>query len=331
MSSSKLALALIAAPLFAQAPLTTIQHDSSNPYKSPIDGEDFRGTIRVKPKCPTMVRGGKTYGMGEKLYCVGITGGACSGTPTAAGIVTIQLLPTGSGTTPEGCYYTAEFNPKTVTGNSLNYTLTWTVPASETPISFKDLGVPLSPNPSARWKVSQVDTDPLPAGCATIANGGIGSTGVACPSVNPIPLYSATFTTTCASVPVGVHGFTNGGLTAWATDNSTGEILRPSVNTNIGTTRTVEACFANGVAPASWTLNIAGAPGSGLPKYDLLSSDQTIPASQHGIHSLQAIGACFDASGLEFECLITFDPVTFAARIQHTPFLGGAYAVLLGR
>jgi hypothetical protein len=140
-------------------------------------------------------------------------------------------------------------------------------------------------------------------------------------------MYSASYSTACATVLVGTHGFTSGGIVAWGVDNATGELLRPLVT--IDGSRTVTACFVT--APASWTLSIAGQTGSGLPQYTLLSGDETILATTHGIYSTQLVGACYSSTGEEFECLITVNPSTFAVRVQHTPFLGGSYAVLVGR
>ena len=313
---------LFAIPLAAQT-LTTITHDDANPYLSPIDGQRFYGQITVSTQC-RMVRGGVTYGAFRKTYCLGVTGGACDVT-TAAGIISLQLVPTDAGTTPTGCYYTAAHNPKS--GNA--YTDTWTVPASGTALKIKDVRTTIIPSPSARVLLSQVDASALAAGCARVVGGVIQSTGLPCPSANPIPLDVSTSTADCATRTVGQHGFTAGGIVAWATDNSTGEVLRPAVT--IDGSRAVTACFATGAAPASWTLNIAGSTGSGLPQYTLLSGDESIPATTHGIYSTSLIGACYSSTGEEFDCLVTVNPSTFAVRVQHTPFLGGSYAVLVGR
>lgn len=312
---------LTVAPLFAQT-LTTITHDDSDPYLSPIDGERFKGQITISNQC-RMVRGGKSYGSYRRTYCLGVKGGACDVT-TEAGVISLQLVPTDAGTTPTGCYYTAAHNPKS--GNP--YTDTWTVPASGTALKIKDVRTTITPSPSATVKLSQIDASAASAGCLYMSGGAVVSTGVACTSATPIPLYnSGAISTACSTVTAATHGFTAGGLAAWAIDLGTGETLRPAVTIN--GSNDVTACFAT--APASWKLIIAGSTGSGLTKHTLLSGDETIPATTHGIYSQTGMGFCYDSSGVEFDCLVTFNPSTFAARIQHTPFSGGAYVVLVGR
>lgn len=310
----------LAAPLFAQ--LTTITHDDANPYLSPIDGQRMTGAITVSTQC-RMVRGGVTYGSFRRTYCLGVTGSGCDVT-TAAGVISLQLVPTDAGTTPTGCFYTAAHNPKS--GNA--YTDTWTVPASGTALKIKDVRTTVIPSPSARVLLSQIDASATSAGCLYMSGGAVVSTGQACTSATPIPLYnSGSISTACTTVTSATHGFTNGGLAAWAIDLGTGETLRPAVSIN--GSNDVTACFAT--APASWKLMIAGSTGSGLTKHTLLSDDQTITAATHGIYSQTGMGFCYDSSGVEFDCLVTFNPSTFAARVQHTPFQGGSYVVLIGR
>ncbi len=312
-------LILLGLPLFAQ--LTTITHDDSDPYLSPIDGERFKGQITVSNQC-RMVRGGKSYGSYRRTYCLGVKGGACDVT-TEAGVISLQLVPTDAGTTPTGCYYTAAHNPKS--GNP--YTDTWTVPASGTALKIKDVRTTITPSPSATVKASQIDASALSAGCLRVVGGALVS--ATCPPNAEMKSY--TFSTGCGSVTVGTHGYTSGGLAARAVDNATGEVLQPAIQTNIATTRTVQACFETGAAPASWTLNIFGGSGTGLAMLPLISGDETFASATTGVYSLQATGFCFDSTGEEFDCLITINPSTFAVRVQHTPFLGGSYAVLVGR
>lgn len=314
----RICIALLALPLMAQ--LSTI----TDSLKSPVDNLDFTGTLDIEaaPACK-MTRGGVSYGQMKRRYCIGVTGSACQVT-SAAGVVNLQLVPNDAGTTPTGCFYTARYTPTSGTA----YSETWFVTAA-TPVKIKDVRTNLAPTPSALIKAAQIDTSGLPSGCIYGVGGNVASTGLPCPSANPTSMYSATFTTACASVPVGTHGFTAGGLVARATDNSTGEVLTPSVDTHITTTRTVDACFAT--APASWTLNIFGAAGSGLPSFPLISGDVTYTALQTGNNSLQQMWTCYDSTGVEFDCLATVNPSTFAVRIQHSPFVAGSYAVPIGR
>lgn len=320
MSSNKLAL-LLALPLAAQT-LTTITHDDAAPYLSPIDGLRYYGKIAESTQC-RMVRGSVTYGSYKRTFCLGITASDCDVT-TPAGIISLTLVPTDAGTTPTGCFYTAAHSPK----SNNAYAETWTVPASGTVLRIKDVRTTVTPSPSAIVKLSQIDASAASAGCLYMSGGAVVSTGQACTSATPIPLYnSGSISTSCTTVTAATHGFTAGGLAAWAIDLGTGETLRPAVTIN--GSNDVTACFAT--APAAWKLMIAGSTGSGLAKFTLLSGDQTIAAATHGIYSQTGMGFCYDSSGVEFDCLVTFDPLTFAARIQHSPFSGGSYVVLIGR
>lgn len=314
-------LLLLAIPAFGQ--LTLVEHTVSNPYKSPFDGANYTGTIELSTNC-RMTRGGQPYASGKKTFCMGVTGSACD-VSTAAGVISVQLVPVDAGTLPTGCSYVASHVPR----KGSSFTDAW-VPTAATPTTIDLIRTSLPPSPSAVFNLSQLRASGT--GCLQIVNGQPTLTGLPCASANQVAMDTTTgHTTDCVTRTAIQHGFSSGGLVAWAIDEGTGEVLKPSVDTNIATTRTVVACFATGAAPAAWTLNIAGAPGSGLPRYTLLSGDETIPASTHGIYSGNQMWACFDSAGVEFECFPLVNQTTFAARIQHTPFAPGSFAVPLGR
>ena len=84
------------------------------------------------------------------MFCVGVTGGNCDGT-TAAGVVNIQLVPTGTGTIPAGCYYTARIEP---TKGDID-TETWVLPNPQT-YQIKDIRATVAPTPSAIVRLSQI-------------------------------------------------------------------------------------------------------------------------------------------------------------------------------
>lgn len=316
----RFAVFLLSIPAFSQ--LATIAETG---FKSPIDNRDFEGTIEITASS-SMTRGGVSYGRMKRRYCLGVTGSTCDVT-TAAGVVSIELVPNDAGTSPTGTYYLVRYEPRK--GDA--YSETWVVTAA-TPVKIKDVRTLVPPTPSATVRRVQVDASDVSAGCAQIVGGRITSTGLPCPNVNPTSMDVVSgIATDCATRTVGQHGYTAGGLAALAVDEATGEVLRPSVDTNIDTDRTVQACFATGAAPASWTLMIIGAPGSGSPTFPLISGDETFAAASTGMNSMAQTWFCFDSTGVEFDCLVTINPSTFAARIQHTPFVAGSYAVPYGR
>jgi hypothetical protein len=171
----KLALyILIFAPLWAQS-LTTVAETA---FSTAVGGTPFRGTIDLElPQACRLSLSGQAFARTKVRLCVGTTGSACT-TTTAAGVFSIGLIPTasGSGTTPAGCYYNATITPRN--GNA--YTETWDIPASG-PVDVDAVRISVIPTPSSRVLVSQLYTPTT--GCLEAdADGVVAPTGTACGS-----------------------------------------------------------------------------------------------------------------------------------------------------
>jgi hypothetical protein len=167
-----LALILFAVPMAAQTLATITETQFRQSQQSAL----FVGKIEVAParNC-RLTRDGVSYSFTRRVYCIGVTGGDCD-TPTAAGVVSIQLVPTGPGTIPLGCFYTARITP---TKGDVD-TETWVIPNAQT-YQIKDVRTTIAPTPSSIIRRQQLLGTDVTAGCATwSASGELLSTGVPC-------------------------------------------------------------------------------------------------------------------------------------------------------
>lgn len=166
-----LALLLLALPMVGQTLATIAQTNFSQTQQ----GQLYRGTITITtPQNCRLTRDGITYSRTRRVYCVGVTGSNCD-TTTAAGVIDIQLVPTGAGTVPTGCYYTARMEP---TKGDID-TETWVID-SIGPYKISDVRTTVTPSPSARIKYSQIDWSGFGSGCLQVTNGS--ATPVSCTS-----------------------------------------------------------------------------------------------------------------------------------------------------
>lgn len=167
-----LALLLFSLPMVAQT-LATI---SETAFKQTQQGALYTGKIVPVPaRGCRLTRGGESFSFTRRVYCVGVTGGDCDVT-TAAGVVNIQLVPTGPGTIPEQCYYNVTMSP---TKGDVDSEV-WAMESAQT-YQIKDVRRNITPTPNTRVARLQVDVSDQPPGCIEAnALGKLTSTGVPC-------------------------------------------------------------------------------------------------------------------------------------------------------
>ena len=137
-------------------------------------------------------------------------------------------------------------------------------------------------------------------------------------------MYSQTFSNqTSVVISQATHGFAGNIIAALYT--TTGEVMEGAIQ--VSGALQVTASFA---VPTSGIIVITGGTGTGYYSTSLSSSPQVIPAATHGINHQRIIGACYDASGLAFECQIKVDPSNFEVTVSMTPFASSTI-VLQGR
>lgn len=107
----KLPLLAFVSSLACAQTLVTI----SDTLYSPVDGTLWTGVIDVAPATACKMKNGSiTYGLFKRRYCLGAGSNrqGCS-VQSAPGIISLQLLPTtsGSGTTPANCFFQAAYTP----------------------------------------------------------------------------------------------------------------------------------------------------------------------------------------------------------------------------
>ena len=145
-------------------------------FKQAQQSAAFVGKIEVAParNC-RLTRDGVSYSYTRRVYCIGVTGGDCD-TSTAAGVVNIELVPTGPGTIPLGCYYTARVTP---TKGDVD-TETWVIPNAQT-YQIKDVRTTIAPTPSSIVRLSQIIDSGSATGCLQKnSDGTVTPTGVPC-------------------------------------------------------------------------------------------------------------------------------------------------------
>ncbi len=120
----------------------------------PIDpSKFFDGDVLVSAEC-AMTWAGVPYAKWSKSFSI------------SNGYISLSLIPT-IGAEPKGCYYTADFKPK----SGKNWSETWVVANTGAPVKVSAIRWPLGPpTPSARMHYTQIDWGNL-TGCINIQNG----------------------------------------------------------------------------------------------------------------------------------------------------------------
>lgn len=178
-------LIMFAASAFAQTVATIAETE----FMSPVgDEKKFRGLIRVSmPRGCRLTRDGRSYAFAERTYCIGLgPNGAATPAPSscdetsAEGVVSIKLVPNGTGTIPAGCSYIANTEYKRIDGTTTKDTESWVINAAQT-YQIKDVRTTILPTVTSIVRLSQIVDTTSGTGCLQKnTDGSVTPTGVPC-------------------------------------------------------------------------------------------------------------------------------------------------------